>query len=446
MTPRRVRTGNQATDFTVHLQLARRQALNRRLNTAALLLVVAALLTWAVNLGFTLQLAGILAAGITGFLWPVRGAQEWSRNWIRSHAGLAYETALQLEDQPRDGFGLRVAVRSHARTAMARMERPQYQNWWTIGVVLTALILLLPVVQLRAPWSAPGSPPGAAGPASPAAAEDPQDSGEAASARETVPEGQLQPEPAAPAADGAGAAPDGVAQPGDGSDSSVLDRFLDNLRQRPPETAGQEEPGAAGDGRPLGAQADAEPGEAESGSPAAAREEDSGQPESSAEGPARPENGPANDGLSPPDPGGDEPGEAGEQTGLAESPEAGEAAGEQPGQNAPLTRPDPDPAGATPAEGDEGDGDGAGGTAGSETDASPASRLPAAGEAEFLEGDLAGAAANPAGSVRLPPFTDVELPPDSGQAASFTRAAERAVTEGQVPLEYQQIIRNYFRP
>jgi hypothetical protein len=105
------------------------------------------------------------------------------------------------------------------------------------------------------------------------------------------------------------------------------------------------------------------------------------------------------------------------------------------------------------AEGDTldegGNGAGSGGgtddSAGAGSSGEPTPGLSAAGEAEFLEGQLSGAAANPAGSVRLPPFSDVELPQGSS-TTEFTRAAERAVTEGQVPLEYQEIIRNYFRP
>jgi hypothetical protein len=436
------------SDFTVHLQLARTQALNRRLNRAAVLLLLAALLTWLFKVPLALQLPVVLAVGAAAFAWPVRGVQAWSRNWIRAYAGLAYETALQLEEAPRDSFGLRVTVRAHARTAMARMERPQYQSWWLAGVVLAALVLLLPALQFNSPWNLTASPrpsPGSSAP--PAAALQDEEAADAAAEQEAegtdeadLPEPSGRREAAGP--DGAQGAIDPAA--GAGDDKAVLDRFLDNLRPRPPEQDVQQVEAAST--QPLGAQAGAPPaGEAEAQEDAT--QQAGGQPEAGSEPGDTAENAAAAN---------DENG--GHSTAETEAAAASEEGEEQPGgasagDDATEQGQDPQAGDSAMAEGDTldegGNGAGSGGgtddSAGAGSSGEPTPGLSAAGEAEFLEGQLSGAAANPAGSVRLPPFSDVELPQGSS-TTEFTRAAERAVTEGQVPLEYQEIIRNYFRP
>lgn len=452
-------TRNRAdSDFTVHLQLARTRAVNRRLNRAAALLLLSALLTWLFKFPFALQLTAVLAAGVTAFAWPVRGAQTWSRNWIRSHAGLAYETALQLEQLPRDSFGLRVAVRSHARTSIARMERPQYQSWWLAGVVLTILILLLPVLNFSSPWNPPGPRSPLQGNGVPAAVEQqdgPADPAaeEAAATEASEPD---TPEPASQQASEA-AAPEGAAADSDAAagtgDSAVLDRFLDNLRPRPAEEETQQVEAAST--QPLGAQADTpetdteteadEEAELEDMQPGGAQQQAAGSPgDTTADSDAAAAEGSAEDAL------------ADDTEEMAETEAAGEEGNEAGASQAeePLAGPDSSDGASATAEGDTleqgSDGTGIGGgaddSAGEGGRSEPSERLASAGgEAEFLEGQLTGDAANSGGTVRLPAFTDVELPLGSS-ATEFTRAAERAVTEGQVPLEYQQIIRNYFQP
>ena len=93
--------------------------------------------------------------------------------------------------------------------------------------------------------------------------------------------------------------------------------------------------------------------------------------------------------------------------------------------------------------GDE-DGQSAGAGAGPETAALQEQLNGAQGEEEFLEGQLTGGEVNVGGDVRLPGFADVELPPGASPAG-YGEAVERALTGGTVPLEYQEIIRNYFR-
>jgi hypothetical protein len=64
---------------------------------------------------------------------------------------------------------------------------------------------------------------------------------------------------------------------------------------------------------------------------------------------------------------------------------------------------------------------------------------------EFLPGRVQGGANNIAGTVRLPGETSQTVFPQGSAPSSFSRAEEEALTEGRIPLEYQEIIRNYFQ-
>lgn len=85
---------------------------------------------------------------------------------------------------------------------------------------------------------------------------------------------------------------------------------------------------------------------------------------------------------------------------------------------------------------------GAGAGAGPEAEAGVAPGQ--AGAPELLPGVLQDGPENPAGTVRLPGDTEVYLPP--GRAPTeYQAAAEEALTEGDLPLAYQEVIRRYFR-
>ena len=66
------------------------------------------------------------------------------------------------------------------------------------------------------------------------------------------------------------------------------------------------------------------------------------------------------------------------------------------------------------------------------------------GEQDFLEGILGPGLENRAGTIQLPGSAEVDLP-GGRSAGDYARAVERAITEGSIPVDYQEIIRNYFR-
>ncbi len=412
-------------DFALHERLRFRHELERRLLRASVVAAAVSLVMWLLGSQALLHAAlTFIAAGATAAV-PVRGASSWSLSYIRAGTGLAYETALEIDSRPRDQYGLRAAVRSRARTGVARLDPPQYRMWWIAGFVLALALLFLPAPAGLRPGPAPaGQPP--ASPETPFVADEEP----GADAEEESP--VAQPEvPAVPPGQQGPLAEERAADAPQRSETEVLDRFLENLRLREESPAQQSELAAAETtpAEPT-AQEETDPGDetAESAS------------DEQAEGDAGAD---AEDGTAPAE-GQPEPG-----AGAEEGPEEGEMqAGADTEETAQMPAGEGEP-GEVPAADQAGpdtgiDGDsGAGAEAGLPGDPSD-QRNPAGGEEEFIEGQSVTDELNFGGDIRLPGFTDVEIPPGTSPA-SLGRAVERAVTEGAVPLDYQEVIRNYFR-
>jgi len=63
---------------------------------------------------------------------------------------------------------------------------------------------------------------------------------------------------------------------------------------------------------------------------------------------------------------------------------------------------------------------------------------------ELLEGQIRSDETTIAGEVRLPGSDQIDVP-DGASTQEFDRAVERAIAEGRIPVEYQEILKNYFR-
>lgn len=434
-----------AGDFGLHERLRRRRNRALRLNRAGFACLAAAALLWLSGLAGGWQLAGSLLAAATGLVWPVPDSRRWALARIGEQTGLAYETALSLENGERDDYGLRPLVRSRARAGIAGMELPAQQEWWLAALTVAAVLLLLPSLRLVPPWHAAAPPPPAAGGITTDAGHDDDQAEDEETADATPVQAAAEPEEALPAraataepGSQAPAAEAGTSRDGREAEAEVLDRFLDNLRERrEPQAAGAlplSETPAATDTVPEDRSGD----EAEGTAPgdggddgAAAGREDGAAPAGTAAGDGTDEAA---------DPA------AGDDTADSAAP-AGATADEPPGGGPePQAGPDGgDGDGAeTPGFGD-GAGDSAGGGPGPQGTAAPERLEAAAGrEPELLEGQLGSGPVNLGGDVRLPGFSDVELPPGAA-AGDYGRAVERSLSGGNVPLDYQEVIRDYFR-
>ncbi len=121
---------------------------------------------------------------------------------------------------------------------------------------------------------------------------------------------------------------------------------------------------------------------------------------------------------------------------------AQEGNGEAQGVNAPASGED----GEGGALAGDGGGDGAGDGGSLQGLAEPAPGLEGSPQTppEFLGGRRQEGASTLSGALQLP-GADPGTRPTGEAAGDFDRSVERAITEGRIPVEYQEMLRNYFR-
>lgn len=434
---RRRRDGRDAP-FRLHVRLAAADAWNRRLTNGSAAAAVVSLVAWLAGAPLAWHAAAALLALAGGVAWPVRGARDRALSWIQDQSGLAYETALAHGDTSGDAdrFGFGAALMQRASEAAARTRPPTERRWWIPLLVAAGAMLLLPAARLAGPGGPGGTAPG--GPQAPAAVEPDALEEPDVAEPEEVPEVDRVDAPDDRDDDSGAEAEQDAPEPGEASEQETLSRFLDNLRERDPFQP-VDRPGEEGDAPPSapregpGRDGNGEP--PEGGEPGEGRPEQGESGEQDATGAGEAGEGEQQEAEGPPEAGGDQ----GEQPG--EPGASPQEQGEQREGETPVGGQEPgeDPADQLDAEAGEGVGQGPSAPQPSEGAAGDATREP-----EFVEGRLGDGPENPGGSVLLPGEEEIDVPPEL-RSQEYRRRVEEAVIDGQVPLEYQEIIRNYFR-
>jgi hypothetical protein len=391
---------------------------------------------------------------------------------------MSYETALDLlgdeaanrgappvdtvGEAPSDPFGFRAAVIDRARRAVADVRPTAAPAWW-----LPALAVALALVLVG--WLDLGSTAGGAGtngvssppPGSSVVPLDERDDlfedDEVLAPQEEAPGRAEEPEAGDQASSEDQEDEGNVSEPADGSgDGAPMSRFLDSLRERPPESGGGNQPqDQAGQGSPNAQPpGQGEPGGGRQGEPDRVElpqdpGSQAGEDGQAAGGGDAAEGGEGDDVLvgseSSEDGDSDAPGESQTEESTGQAPGEGQAAENQPAEGGGEGEQGLEQGGAADGEGaDDPEGDGfAGFAAGQESPAGVADGQ--AERPEFLQGVLEAGPESPAGAVRLPGQTDVTLPLGPSSPADYAAAAEEALSEGDLPLSYQEIIRRYFQ-
>lgn len=457
----------------LHERLARRDDRRTRAFRSAAAAALVAAIGWFADLSVAWHVASVAVAALAGALWPVRRSVLEAFRTIAEQAGLAYQTHLEHRGGA-DPYGLLQAAETQARLSVRGVVPPARSAWWLpLASLAVALVVLTaftggPASWLRGATGVPdggvsGTPPSAPPPVTDLAREQADDpTASDATEPPAAPEQADAPSEADDRGPGGGA--DEAAEAADGAgglEREALDRFLESLRERPRVS---ESAGALSDADRDGVRDDADADLAEAEVRGEVEEapddrdrtpdgrgDETGEGERSVEVPAG--NGETDDV-------GDEAADlddgVADGTGPGPDPDAEQGedgaaeADEQPGE-APTTSsegaPDEDDgtAGFGPEQGelDAGTGDEAGvgpGTPMGQDDQVP----PPAGELEALPGMLGPGPETLGGRVRLP-GRDSDLAPTPSAAERFERAIEQAVTDGSVPVSFQEIIRNYFR-
>lgn len=486
-----------------HVQLAKRFYWQTQLWHCALLGLFASLLAYALGAPLLWHALITVLGFIVGFAWRSQHNKRKALRYIEDEIGLSYSTAVELHhlaeqsDIPSQAgddqatrpqqlgnfFAEAVVRRAHYR--VRRLEQPNLQPWWLPMFACALILIILPNLSLpslprrtRPPSST--LPQVGSTPLSPLLddsvtdplTEQPNASG---SESETRPD-EVEGDSAADLDDFDTPDSDDAPPAGEGD---TLDRFVEGLgssqstesadRRPQPNAPDEPEPQAGGNAVPRAGDQNfreippddrvqnVAQGQAPQGSGEFARdtgsdpgEQGSEQGDQNGEGrlAAADNNAPPEDGAAGEDAqegdtqaeqeGGDP------QAGSQSQPESSSADTPQNGGNPQET--------ATDASQDAGDAgfdeslndpsNGTGDRGGrAETDDA---ELSSASEPEQLESSLQEGVINVGGQVRLPGDDEVTLPAGSSPEA-FERGIEQALSEGRIPVEYQEILRSYFR-
>jgi hypothetical protein len=470
----------------LHERLASQRLWFFRLLIASGLALAVSFILWLVRVPLVWHLVGIVFGFIAG-LFVQRSMKSWALTWIRERAGLSYETAL--EQQQNDDFGFSTSLKERASDEASRLSLPKYQAWWLPMLAVAAGLAFLPLIPsltnlptalTTQPTQAP-LPEASGQPANSVEPSEPQPT--------TQPVAQPPQEGQAPSQDTSEAdtsqlegATGSSASSSDSqsADDQALDRFLDNLRQNeqsqdqapdvdlssvmqpsgsnsgqpsnedqgsrprneqnnPFEQAGQNQNSEAQQGQQQQAPQDAaqngeegEGGQNAQGQQAQSQTEE-GQASSQSEQPQGSEQSAAQQGQEQQGQGQQGEGQEGEQQ---QGEQGQEGAGES-GMNAQ---------GQQEGSSDSGqNAEGAGSLAGTPTEGNTEVTGSSQQNPDFLPGQISEGPNNVAGTARLPGETEEVVFPEGSAPGSFSRAEEEALTEGRIPLEYQEVIRNYFR-
>lgn len=451
----------------LHTRLAQRAALLTRATRGAAAAAVAAVM--GLFLGLTPQwhaLASLAAAGVAA-AWPLRPGLRAAFAAIAQQAGLAYQTHIEHAGRD-DPHGLLAAASVQARLSIRGVTPPRQGAWWLpLAALALATWLLASVIGGPGAWfppQQPGLPESAAPPPTPPPVTAPEpDFAEAEpEPDEVTPPDAAEAPPQPPADPGPGDGRDDAPPEGDaeGVEREALERFLESLRERPSlseaeRAAAEAERDAerdAGDADLEGAEVRDDPDASlDDGQRTPAERRDDLDADTTLDTPERggegePTDEEARDDQDPAsgaDPGDDAAGDPDQlEEGLGE--DAFDAAGDpgaDPGRD--DEQPGESGMGGDEPELDAGEGDDAGVGIGRPDPGHDQVPDPG-GDLEALPGILGPGPETLGGRVRLPGRgSDIELAPDA--AARFERAVEQAVTDGSVPVEYQEVIRNYFR-
>lgn len=470
--------------LNLHERIASQRLWFLRLMTASTVALALSFVLWLLRVPLEYHIGGI-AVGFLAGLFARRPMQSWALAWIRERAGLSYETALEQRTKA-DDFGFSQTLQQRASEEVSRLAPPKYQVWWlpmlAVALGLAFLPLIPSVATLPSPFNtqAPTTPTTATNEPNPSEPNQPTATGAAnepnATDSSASPSSSTGETNASELNNPGGPSNASASQNNESADEEALGRFLDNLKENEPppsdapdadlssvmpQSQGGQQSDEDNASRPRSTQTNpfARPGDQQQEGQPNANQNNSEQNQGNEEGQNQGEQGQqgqqqqqaqaqSENGQ------GEEQGSGEEQTQQGADEQGGDeqgggqqgtgAEGEQnqqgSGQNA-----------SAEGEGNEQNNDtgqnaeGAGSLAGTPTGQTQEVVGDSQQNPEFLQGRVNEGLNNTAGTVRLPGETSQTVFPAGSSPGSFSRAEEEALTEGRIPLEYQEVIRNYFR-
>ena len=435
--------------LTAHKRIARQKLIHYKLTAASLLSSIVSLTLWLAGLSLFMHLIGILVSFLIGLFYPVKGSIAWAQKHISKTIGQSYQTSLEYAGQlPYD---LDDALFKYTKRALNKLEPPHFKRWWLPLMVVSLGLTLLPYSPFRSLPRTVGIPGIDGTPFS----ETPTQEQTITESTPESPEANQEQSPNQLESQETGRPQTLDDAPGSNSqslsdlaenvaDEEALSRFLDNMREQeianqperpdepPPTTpepnSAQGNPNEEGDTEGNQNSQNGQTNEQESA------EQDQGQGEQTQSGEeASP--GETDEGQNP------EASDSSSQANDSNEPQSEDqgvaSSGEQPDSQGPTQN--------SPNEAEEEGADGSGINSSASRESLGLNNEEPLAEPEFLQGQISQGESNLAGTVRLPGSTNQEPGSFGPTAEGFQRAEEQAVTEGRIPIEYQEIIKNYFR-
>lgn len=474
------RSRQRAERRPLHKRLTLRRAWQQRLVYGSGLALVGASLGWLGGLASPWQLGLTVLGLVAGCFWRFRRTNErserWAFGWIETQAGLTYQTAVELGEEGASGLGDVVRARAARISTLAL---PTFQPWYLPLLLVTLLVVALPHLAL------PGLRSPLAGLAPALHPLQPQVSGanpaaEAVSPvnRATAPEDLARSETAprdtldsASPSDDAGRSFDTATDADSGEaetlgEQAALERFLDGTQDPGTPTASdtasetptgssssesqasQSRDGAGNDEKPGGeggqsdgqsAAADSEggdqrPAEAESSGKNPPGQAQDNQVQQASGSSAQPQEVPPDEKIRNTGRTAQESERNNEQTSTegVDMLQMRNSASQEKDNLNQMVR--------------DGESSERAGTGAGEDIESSRERLGGnTGPAERLEGERGKGPSALARGATLEQGQVPDALPGGNNAQSYRRAAEEVIREGRIPIEYQNIVRDYFR-
>ena len=443
------------TPFQLHHVMAKRRYWQLRLLICSALACLVSIIAWLLDVPLIWHALSTSVAFAAGFVYPLKNLQSRALEWIAREGGLSYGTALEWQER-EDTFGLKPLLLDRALQQEAKLEPPAVQAWWLPLLALAAGFMLLPALTLFGfdALRSPLAPALQQRPAqviervpenvNPLQTQEPQNEGEQATQQAASEEAQSDSGGGDSGNDfdtpGTDPADDSNAQAGD---QEVLSRFAENLREREPgdpqNQQSQQQPEQSGE---PNAQQDGTPQEGGEGTPQDPQQSNAG--ENGEEGEQGEQNASSGDQEGQQQNEGEQSSEQASGDGEGEPQESADNNDGNAGDNEQLQASGQSSEQGADEELSEGANDTAGNNSSNET---PSEGLNEdGGQLELLRGELEDGPLNSLGTLRLPGKEGEEARQvQAADSEAYQRALERAINEGNIPVEYQEVVRNYFR-
>jgi len=138
----RKQTKAQTPNLEIHKEISRRRFWEKKLLFASLVSAVVVFVLWLIAVPILYRLASFATVFLAALALKRKYSNDWAFSWIAKSIGLSYETALELNQD--DPYKLNQAVLKRAKTLSIKLEKPQARLWWLPVLALAIGFTLLP--------------------------------------------------------------------------------------------------------------------------------------------------------------------------------------------------------------------------------------------------------------------------------------------------------------